>query len=116
MDEASRCLMRKTLAKICQLNENEAAISELLTNFVAIFESTIRTPGRFVYSAGESGSIAPGARSFTVTNEGTTDALLDGQVLSPGKFETYDADGQSDVLAGMSYDAQATTLVIHTVY
>lgn len=80
-----------------------------------LLEATIRKPGREVYSSGESGTIAPGFRSFTVSNEGSTEALLDGKPLSAGKFETYDADGNADVLDEMTFNAQATTLVIHTV-
>lgn len=100
----------KGVQKLVDLNDQGS-----LRLIAKLLGATVRTPGREVYSSGESGTIAPGFRSFTVTNEGSSDALLDGKPLSPGKFETYDADGNADIMDGMTFDAQATTLVIHTV-
>ena len=115
LDSSSRNLLLSLINKVCKLDTNSDGVESILTNIQNILTAEIRTPGRVVYSSGESGNIAAGYRSFTVTNLGSTDALLDGQVLAPGQSNTFDAGGQDDTLLGMSYDAQATTLEIITV-
>ncbi len=115
LDSSSRSLLQSMVSKICKLDINSDGVETILTNIEVLLTSTVRTPGRVVYSAGETGTIAPGFRSFTVTNLGSTNALLDGVALYPGQSNTFDAGGQADLLAGMSYNAQATILEIITV-
>ena len=108
-------MLSKLIGQVCKINGNSDGVEQILTNIENILTAEVRTPGRVVYSAGESGTIAAGFRSFTVTNLGSTNALLNGVALYPGQSNTFDAGGQEDTLAGMSYDAQATILEIITV-
>ena len=115
-DINTKALLQRLTAKVCTLDKNTDGVEALLQALNNLLTSTIRTPGRAIYEGeGGSGTIAPGFRSFTVTNLGLTNALLDGFDLYPGQSNTFDAGGQADVLAGMSYDSQSAILEIITV-
>lgn len=106
----------RVLLGLQNILEAQGGDDTILTNIQNILSSTVRTPGRSIHQGvGGSGTIAPGFRSFTVTNLGSTDALLDGELLFPGQSNTFDAGGQANTLLGMSFDAQASILEIITV-
>lgn len=89
--------------------------SSVLTNIEALLESQVRTPGYNYIGPGNNGTIAPGFRSYSIHNIGSTDALVNGNILPAGLEVEFSAGALEDVLAGISYDSQLSTLVITTV-
>ena len=75
---------------------------------------TQRTPNRDIIPAGTTGTIPAGYRSFTVTNIGVTDVLLDGVALASGRSNTFNAGGD-DTLANMTYNTQLSSIEILTI-
>lgn len=115
LDQGSKELLRSLIAKVCKIGKDGRDAEAILTNIETILSSTVRDPGRTIINPGNVGSVAAGFRSFTVTNLGSTNALLDGSDFYPGQSNTFDAGALADTLGGMSYDSQATTLEIITV-
>lgn len=93
------------------VDDDNTAIFQAIATLLA---STIRTPGRIEVPPGTVGSIAAGFVSYTISNIGNTDALVDGVIFPSGWVEEY-IPPVKDVLAAMSYDSQATTLLITTI-
>lgn len=79
-----------------------------------ILSSTLVKPGRTTHGPGTVGTIPPGFYSYTITNVGKTNALLAGEPLYPGISETYDAGSLDNIMDGISYDTQSTTIQIIT--
>lgn len=115
LDTNSRMLLQSLLKKSCNIAKDSADMEAVLLNIEKILTSSIRKPGREVYTAGESGTIAPGFKSYTITNLGSTNATLGNKALYPGQSNSFSAGGVNDTLDAIDYDAQSTILEIITV-
>lgn len=91
-------------------NLNEVSIQQI----VNILEGKTLTEGYNLLGPGSAGTVGAGFKSYSVTNIGDTDALLDGKIF-PAGFEAEFGGDKEDVLSGLSYDTQLTTLIITTV-
>lgn len=111
LDPSDRAAISNLSKKLCKNGKDIESLVDLIAN---VFESSVNTPGRLVVGPGNTGSIASGFYSYTVKNIGNKDATLAGQVFEAGAIESWTAQGENDVLAGMSYDTGLTTLVIIT--
>ena len=54
------------------------------------------------------GTVAAGTRSVSFYNSGTDDVLVDGNHLGQGEMISFEAGGEKDTLAAISYDAAHT--------
>lgn len=101
----------KTQSKLDKISGQLCRVEGSVINIPSAVQ---RIPNREVITAGTTGSISPGYRSFTVTNIGMTDVLLDGSVLSTGRSNSFSV-GDNDTLGGMEYDTQASSIEILTI-
>lgn len=90
----------------------DAGESDKLTLIANILAGKVRVEDYDEIPPGETGTIGTGARSYSVFNVGDSDALFNGKTLRPGMSVDVTADGQADVLSGLTYDTQATTLAV----
>ena len=111
-DIKAKQLTRNLINILCKTSQNIGDVETLLETLV----TPVQFPtSRTVIPATTTGTISDGFKSFTVSNIGITDALLDGSIFPSGWSETYSGDAKNETVAGMSYDSQATTLIINTV-
>lgn len=62
-------------------------------------------------TATTSGTIAAGAASVTIANKGTTDAIVDGEIVPAGVTLSWSVS-HPDTLGAISYDPQSSELLI----
>jgi len=93
------------------IDGNEADTLKLIAN---ILSSKLKRPGRTTLGPGNVGTIPAGYLSYTITNVGSSNALLDGEPLYPGMSETYDP-GLANILDEITYDTQLTTIQVITI-
>jgi hypothetical protein len=75
----------------------------------------LKTIERIIVPPSTIGAIAPGYSSYSISNIGLTDALVDGLIFPSGHIETYDAGAINNTVTGFTYNSQLTTLIITTI-
>jgi hypothetical protein len=75
----------------------------------------LKTTERIIVPPSTIGAIAPGYSSYSISNIGLTDALVDGLVFPSGHVETYDGGAINNTVTGFTYNSQLTTLIITTI-
>jgi hypothetical protein len=77
--------------------------------------SSVRTPDILTVGPNYTASVRAGYRSVAIANIGSTDALVNAQVLQSGVTINFDAGGLDDTLSEINIASQLSSLIITTV-
>ena len=108
----NRELTRHLLSALCTTSNNLEEVETLLTTLL----TPVQFPtNRVLIPSSTTGSVADGFKSFTISNIGGADALVDSVIFPAGFTETYSANGKNETVSGIDYNSQSSELLITTI-